>query len=211
MGNESKKSPDTPKKTVNKAHKVEDPSVKSTTTPEDEIEFVGVDADASESTEASGSLEAELEKVKSEFLYLQAEYENHRRQAIKERSDLLKYGAEHLVRDLLNVVDIFDMALKTEVNAENFEQFQEGVIMTSKELLNCFERHGIRRIESQGKPFDPQMHEALSSEETNSMEPGYIYRVHKEAFKLHDRVIRPAQVVVAKEPSDSGSDAEDGK
>ncbi|MCB0419796.1 MAG: nucleotide exchange factor GrpE [Bdellovibrionales bacterium] len=205
---------------MNKAHKVTDVpkyDSKSASSGEEEIEFVGVEDAANESRSEGSShkmpsnkeldeLREELEKSKNEYLYLQAEYENHRRQAIKERSDLLKYGAEHLVRDLLNVVDIFDMALQTDVTPENFDQFRKGVEMTSKELLNCFERHGIKKLESHGKPFDPQVHEALSSEATDQIAAGHVHRVHKDAFKLHDRVIRPAQVVVAKEPSEEDKD-----
>ena len=162
----------------------------------DDIEIV--DTDDKEAVPEEPSLEEQLEKSKNDFLYLQAEFENYKRKAIKERSDLIKYGSEHLIRDLLNVLDIFSMALESEVTEENYQQFHQGVEMTSKELDSCLERYGVRKLPALGQAFDPSIHEALSSEESNEVDAGHVLRVFKEAYKMHERVIRPAQVVVAK-------------
>jgi molecular chaperone GrpE len=147
------------------------------------------------------ALKAEAEKYKRDYLYLLAEFDNYKRNNIKERSDLRKYGAERLAVDLLNVLDIFDSALATEVTPENLANFRKGIEMTAQELRATLGRHGIEEIPSYGKPFDPSVHEALSSEETNDVPNGHISRVFKKPFKLHDRVIRPGQVVVAKPKS----------
>ena len=179
-------------------------------TENEDLEIVGINGhDQAEGVEAAvdgPDADEQLEKVKNDLLYLQAEFENYKRKAIKERSDLIKFGSEHLVRDLLGVLDIFNMALNSEVTAENFEQFHQGVIMTSKELENCLERFGVRKLSAQGNAFDPSLHEALSSEESNEVEPGHVLRVFKDAYKMHDRIIRPAQVVVAKAATDNGND-----
>lgn len=144
---------------------------------------------------------AEAEKWKNDYLYLRAEFENFKKQTIKERSDLRKYGAERLAADLLNSLDIFETALSTEVTPENFANFRKGIEMTATELRNALNRHGVSEIPSKGQPFDPTLHEALSSEETNDSAPGTITQVFKKPYKLHDRVIRPGQVVVAKAKS----------
>lgn len=144
---------------------------------------------------------SEAEKFKSELLYLRAEFENYKKQVIKERSDLRKYGAERLVADLLNVLDIFETALATEVTPESVANFRKGIDMTATELRNVLIRHGVTEVPSKGQPFDPALHEALSSEETADAAPGMITQVFKKPYKLHDRVIRPGQVVVAKPKS----------
>jgi molecular chaperone GrpE len=144
---------------------------------------------------------AESEKLKNEMLYLRAEFENFKRQAIKERADLRKYGHERLVADLLNVLDIFETALATELTPENAANFRKGIEMTSSELKNILQRHGVEEVPAKGKAFDPNFHEALSSQETDEVAPGTVTQVFKKPYKLHDRVVRPGQVVVSRPKS----------
>lgn len=151
--------------------------------------------------ESVAELKAEADKFKNEYLYLRAEFENFKRQVIKERSDLRKYGSERLVVDLLNVLDIFDTALNTDVSAESFADFRKGVELTAAELKSTLQRHGVEELPAKGQPFDPNVHEALSSEETDDAPSGTITQVFKKPYKLHDRIVRPGQVVVAKPKS----------
>lgn len=142
----------------------------------------------------------EAEKFKNEYLYLRAEFENYRKHAIKERSDLAKYGAERLAVELLNVLDNFERALQNEVQADNFQTFVQGVQMTASEFKNAFKKFGIEDIPSLGQSFDPQKHEALGTEETDAVPEGMISREFKKAYKMHDKLIRPAQVMIARKP-----------
>lgn len=146
-------------------------------------------------------LKGQVEKFKNEYLYLKAEFENYKRNVIKERSDLLKYGSERLLVEVLGVVDNFERALETKINSENFANFSKGVEMTYQDLKSALVRFGVTELSTLGQPFDPNIHEALSSEETDQFKAGHISRVFKKPYKLHDKVIRPGQVVVAKEPS----------
>jgi molecular chaperone GrpE len=155
------------------------------------------------STDASSEikkLQEQSDKYKNDYLYLRAEFENYKRHAIKERADSLKYGPERLVRDLLEVMDNFERALSTQVSPENFANFKQGVEMTAAELKNLLQRHSVTEVPTEGLAFDPAIHEALSSEPTDKVAPGHISKVFKKAYKLHDKIIRPAQVVVAKKP-----------
>ncbi len=161
----------------------------------DDIEPTAVPADA------VAEAKTETDKFKNEYLYLRAEYENFKRQAVKERSDLRKYGAERLVTDLLNVLDIFETALSTELSVENIGNFKKGIELTSNELRSVLQRHGVAEVPSKGAAFDPSVHEALSSHETDEFEPGTITQVFKKPYKLHDRIVRPGQVVVARPKS----------
>ncbi|WP_413583004.1 nucleotide exchange factor GrpE [Bdellovibrio sp. HCB288] len=145
-------------------------------------------------------LQEQAEKYKNDFMYLRAEFENYKRNAIKERSELMKYGGERFIRDLLDVVDNFDRALQVNVTAENLNTFKQGIEMTATELRNLLAKHSVTEIASDGIPFDPNIHEALSSEATDKVAPGHVARVFKKPYKLHDKVIRTGQVVVARKP-----------
>ncbi len=170
-----------------------------------EIESIN-DEKSSESETAK-----ELEKIKTDYLYLRAEFDNFRKNAIKERSELIKYGSERMARELLDVVDTFDLALNSNVTSENLESFVKGVQMTATNLRTLLSRFGIQEIDPLGENFDPSVHEALGTEPTSAYPPGKIARVFKKAFKMHDRMIRPAQVVVATEPIESDEDEKSGE
>lgn len=164
-------------------------------------------ADTQESNEQENanvlSAEDQLAKMKNEYLYLRAEFDNYRKNAIKERSQLIKFGAEPLIRELLDVVDNFDRALEMDVNTSNVESFKQGMEMTASELKGLLQKFGVKEDDPTGQPFDPNMHEALSSEPTDKVESGHVFNVFKKAYQLHDKLIRPAQVTVAREPEPS--------
>ena len=145
----------------------------------------------------------EAAKWKNDFLYLKAEFENYKRNAIKERSDLLKFGAERVTRDILDVVDNFERALQTKITAETLQNFKVGIEMTAKELKDVLTKHGVTEIPSEGQAFNPAHHEAISSEPTTNVPAGHIARVFKKPYKLHDKVIRMGQVVVATQPTNT--------
>ncbi len=145
-------------------------------------------------------LQEQAEKFKNEYLYLRAEFENYKRNAIKERSDLIKYGGERFIRELLEVVDNFERALQVNVGAENFNTYKQGVELTAQELKSLLQRNSVTEVPSHGAPFDPMIHEALGAEPSEQVTPGHVLRVFKKPYKLHDKLIRPGQVVVAKKP-----------
>ncbi len=166
--------------------------------------------DAAPDTEVDATKEApksELElateeaaKWKKEFLYLKAEFENYKRNAIKERAELLKFGAERVSRDILEVVDNFERALQIKLSADTLQTFKVGIEMTAKELKEVLAKHGVQEVPSDGQPFNPAYHEAISSEPTSNVPVGHVARVFKKPYKLHDKVIRMGQVVVATAP-----------
>ena len=122
-------------------------------------------------------LMAQAEKFKNEYLYLRAEFENYKRHAIKERSETLKYS-------------------------ENWQNFVKGVEMTAKDFRGVMQKFGVQEVPSFGQAFDPAVHEALSAETSAEVADGCVLRVFKKPYKLHDKLIRPGQVVVAKSPQD---------
>lgn len=143
---------------------------------------------------------ADSEKFKREYLYLAAEFENYKKNAIKERTDARKFATERLVVDLLSTLDSLEAALSTQASADTIETIRKGIELTAHELRTTLQRHGVEALPADGA-FDPSIHEALTSEETDSVPAGHIARVFKRPYKLHDRVIRHGQVVVAKQKS----------
>lgn len=169
------------------------------TEPKNDSSGLGFD----EAVAAKGELELAIEdaaKWKNDFLYLKAEFENYKRNAIKERSELLKFGTERIARDILDVVDNFERALQTQLTPETIQTYKTGIEMTAKELKDLLAKHGVQEIPSEGQPFNPSFHEALSSEPTTSVPNGHVSKVFKKPYKLHDKVIRTGQVIVATSP-----------
>jgi|GEM_PF-865561 len=161
---------------------------------------IGVDASSGDAVEVS-SWEDKYQALEKDFMYLRAEFENYKRNAIKDRSQLTKYGAQRLAQDLLDTVDVFSQALETDVTKENFQNFVDGVRMTKQQLEQTLDRHGIKEVEVIGKNFDPANQEALGTETTDEFESGQVCRVFKAPFMYHDKLLRAGQVFVAQPKS----------
>ncbi len=154
------------------------------------------DKDKSESGHDPDSLQTELEKSKKDYLYLLAEFDNFRKNAIKERSEMSKYGSEKFIREFLNVFDNFERALEATDGGQP-SAFRDGVQLIASDVRQLLHRFGVEEIQAEGEDFDPNKHEALSSEPRADVEPGKVVRVFKKAYRLHDKLLRPAQVVVS--------------
>jgi molecular chaperone GrpE len=147
------------------------------------------------------AIESELAETKDRLLRALAETENVRRRAERERSDASKYGAASFAKDLLNVADNLRRALDAAGEDEGDERMKallQGVAATERELLAAFERHGIRRIDPAGERFDHNLHQAMFEVENTGQAPGTVVQVLQPGYVMHDRLLRPAMVGVAK-------------
>lgn len=158
------------------------------------------EAQAAEASAMHASLETELAASKDRVLRLQADFDNFRRRTLKEREDLLNYGHENLVKDLLTTVDNLERAIEhAQQNQDgNLEGLLQGVELVFRELLGTLAKHGVSRIEAQGRPFDPEFHEAIAQEPTDEKPANTVLKVFQTGYALRNRVLRPARVVVAK-------------
>lgn len=184
-------------------------------TPENAPETeAGTEAEAPEvqqQGEATESdLEAEINELRERLTRAMAETENVRRRAERERKDALKYAVSPLAKDLLGVVDNLRRALES-VPADDIEgnetlkNLMSGVEMTEKELMTAFDKHGIRVIGVQpGDRFDPHYHEAMFEVPTDQQAPGTVVHILQHGYMLHDRLLRPARVGVAKSAGAQG-------
>jgi molecular chaperone GrpE len=158
--------------------------------------------DASPETRIA-ALEAELAEQKDRLLRALAETENVRRRAQREREDASKYAVAGFAKDLLSVADNLRRALESvpesEVRDERTRSLLEGVAATERELFGVFERHGVKRVDPKGEPFDHNFHEAIFEAERLGKPGGTIIEVLQPGYVLHDRLLRPAMVGVAKE------------
>ncbi len=148
---------------------------------------------------------AELARLREEaalkhdrWLRAAAEAENVRRRCEREKGDYLKYATERLIRDVIPVVDNLERALEHTEAGENCAGLHRGVELTLKGLHDALERQGVVAVEALGKPFDPNLHEAVSVEERPEAAEGEIVAQLQKGYLLKDRLLRPALVVVAK-------------
>ncbi len=149
-------------------------------------------------------LEAKAQALGDERLRALAEVENMRRRSERERREASRYGATALARDLLGVADNLRRALASGGGGEGL---LEGVEMVERELSAAFARHNIARIEAEGERFDHNRHQAMFEVEAADAEPGTVVQVVQDGYLLHDRLLRPAMVGVAKAPA--AEEAED--
>ena len=162
--------------------------------------------------ERVAALEAELAEHKDQLLRALAETENVRRRAQREREDALKYAVAGFAKELLSVADNLRRALdslpQSEVKDERTRGLVTGVEATERELLSVFERHGLRRIDPEGERFDHNLHQAIFEAERPGKPSGIVIEVLQPGYVLHDRLLRPAMVGVAKQTPKPADPAE---
>jgi len=152
--------------------------------------------------ERAAALEAELTEAQDKLLRALAETENVRRRAQRERADAEKYGFAKFASDLLSVADNLRRALdslpEAEVKDDRTRSLLAGVEATERELLAAFERHGLKRIDPNGEKFDHNFHQAVFEMENADQPAGTVVQVLQPGYVVHDRLLRPAMVAVAK-------------
>lgn len=148
------------------------------------------------------ALQAELAEAKEKTLRALAEAENTRRRAVREREEATRYGTSEFAREMLGIADNFTMAMgaMTEDMRQNqaFGPVVAGIEMTARQLQHALERFGVRQFNPEGKPFDPNLHEVFMQVENTGKAPGTITTVIQAGYTIHDRLLRPARVAVAK-------------
>ncbi len=147
-----------------------------------------------------------IQELKDQLLRSLAENENTRKRAQREKEDAQKFGVSNLARDIVGVADNLHRALenKSENAAELAEALFSGVDLILKDLEGILGRHGIERISPLGLAFDPHYHQAVFELETNEHVPGTVVQVVQDGYKIHDRLLRPAMVAVAKAATQQG-------
>lgn len=156
--------------------------------------------------EANERLLRENEELSNRILYLHAELDNFRKRTAKEKEQLIAFGNERLIRELLSVLDNLELGMIHGREDEGNSQLLSGVELTYNEFLKVLKKFGVEQLDAKDDRFDPSVHEAISSVSVPTMEPGTIYQVLRKGYMLNGRLIRPVQVVVVAEREKSEID-----
>jgi molecular chaperone GrpE len=146
------------------------------------------------------ALEADLAAERDRNLRLRAELENVRSRSSREISENLRYAALPLARDLLPVLDNIDRALAAGEKAGETGPLVEGVRLVRQQLVTILEQHHAREIRALGEPFDPQFHAAILQQPSTEVPANHVIMVTQPGYQMHDRVVRPSQVIVSSGP-----------
>lgn len=172
------------------------------TTPEPQAAQTG--GDTGGETKAGAELQQDLDQARSEneelkdrLVRAQADFENYKRRMQREKEELAVYANQKLILNLLPVLDNLERALTTAASPGD-EKLRQGVELTARSFRELLGKEGITAIEAVGQPFDPNVHEAVMTEESTEQEDGTVLFEFQKGYRLGDRVIRPSMVKVCK-------------
>lgn len=149
-------------------------------------------------TKRLSELEHENSELKDQFLRKSADFENFRKRMNREKEEAIAFANRELLEDLLPIIDDFERAIKSAEESKDFDAFLEGVALIEKQFTSMLERKwGLTRFDSEGEEFDPQRHEAVTSEEGKPGSSPTVVEDYQKGYLLRDRVLRSAKVKVA--------------
>lgn len=154
-------------------------------------------ADPPQDAADARAVDARMVELTNDLQRMTADFSNYRKRNEAERADFAKFAKADLIARLLDVLDGYDRALATVPEDLKAQPWVEGMWLVERKLRQILESEGLEPIDSLGKPFDPYQHEAIAHVESDQPE-GTVIDEHQKAYRLHDRVIRPALVTVAK-------------
>jgi molecular chaperone GrpE len=148
-------------------------------------------------------LRQEAAEALDKYLRAKAEVENTRRRGEIDTANARKYGIERFAAELLAVRDSLELARTVDIQQENhaaLEKMHEGLDLTLKLMDTAFQKVALTVVDPKGEKFDPEKHQAVSTVDSEAIAPGYVAQVVQKGYMLHDRLLRPAMVIVAKAP-----------
>jgi molecular chaperone GrpE len=157
---------------------------------------------AAQDAEAQDSKDETSEQLRNDLKRMAADFANYRKRNEAERAEFAKFAKADLIARLIDVLDAYDRALATIPDDLRGSSWVEGMWLIERKLRSILEAEGLQAIDSLGKPFDPYQHEAVAHLESDEPE-GTVINEHQKAYRLHDRIIRPAMVTVAKKKESS--------
>jgi molecular chaperone GrpE len=174
-----------------------DPENEGDIMPTGPTDALGAAAALEASEVEMAKLRADLEDASDRVLRAQAELDNYRKRARREMEDERRYATLPLLRDLLPVLDNIQRAIAAAEKSPNGGSLLDGVKMIAQTLLSALARHDCTQIEALHQPFDPAFHQAISQQPSDDYPPNTVVLVAQDGYMLHDRVVRPAQVIVS--------------
>jgi molecular chaperone GrpE len=158
------------------------------------------DAELQEMQDALSKSEQEMALHRDAMLRMQAEMENLRKRLIRDQEKSRKFALERIMKDLLQVRDSMERGLETDTESASAKTLLEGQALTLKMLAKVMQDHDLELIDPKGEPFNPEFHEAMTVQPSAELEENSVMEVLQKGYKLHDRLVRPAMVVVSRKP-----------
>ena len=160
-------------------------------------EQAGEEQGTSPQTDAVKEAEAQISQWREKFLRVKADYQNLLNRSAKERSEAVRFANADFARSLLTVVDDFERTFEAAKTAESVGVVVEGLRMVYDHLLKLLRDHGVEPIEAEDRKFDPFEHEAMAQQPSDECPAGMVLSVQRRGYRLHERVLRPAGVIVS--------------
>lgn len=180
-----------------KARKEQDLSQKNDTQPGAEKQKDSRNEPSSQAKDL-GVLEEQLEAEKDRLMRLSAEFDNYRKRKQREIDEFRKFANETVFKQLLPVVDNLERAMDSAQNNKDTASLLEGVQLTHKEIIKVFQAFNVKQVEAKNQIFDPNFHQAVTQKKTNEVPANTVTDVLQTGYLLHERLIRPAMVIVSK-------------
>jgi len=156
----------------------------------------GDDAAQSEDDPMTG-LQADLDRFRDLALRSQADFENYKKRSAREKEEAIKYANSSLLERLVGIIDNFELGLAAAKEQGADSPIYSGMILVQKQLSDLLAENGLQPIEAEGKAFDPNLHEAIAHEPSDRVPEGIVVRQARRGYRLKDRLLRPAKVVVS--------------
>ncbi len=153
-----------------------------------------------DSDDAMAGLQTDLDRFRDLALRSQADFENYKKRAAREKEDAVKYANSSLLQRLVSILDNFELGLAAAKTESEQSPIYSGMILVQKQLNDLLEENGLQTIEAEGKKFDPNLHEAIAHEPSESAE-GTVIRQARRGYRFKDRLLRPARVIVSSGPA----------
>jgi molecular chaperone GrpE len=167
----------------------------------EESVVVPADSAGQAALEPAAALEGEVLKWKDLALRSQAELENFRKRMAREKMDAIRYGNSALLESLMPVLDNFRFGLEAARRDGGATVVVEGMAMVYKQFNDLLEENGVQEVPAEGVRFDPNVHDAVREEPSSEVAEGHVIAVIRKGFRLHDRLLRPASVIVSSGPA----------
>ena len=148
-------------------------------------------------SEAATAKDEELKSLNDKYLRLAAEFDNYKRLAQRDQREQIRFGNEHLLKELLPVVDNLERAIKAAQSSTSSDGLVKGVDLTLKQLQGVLGKFGVQSIPTTGQPFDPSGHQAVASVPSTQVPDKHVVEEFQRGYRLHDRILRPAMVTVS--------------
>ena len=155
------------------------------------------ESDDTECIDAISSLKDEIEKINNQYIRLAADFDNYRKRQAQERESLLKYGAEETLKKMIEALDNIDRAKASVENVDDVNTVKESYNLVFKQIYDVLSKMGLEVIDTEGKEFDPNFHEAVMQTPTSEYPENTIIAEMQKGYKLGDKVLRPSLVNVA--------------